>query len=72
MYFVSPIGFCVIIEPFDERAPTVVNPILYFHCMDASFAIKPIFDHYTSVILTSGVCYCSSIVEVVAPEWPEK
>ncbi|VDL20290.1 unnamed protein product [Hymenolepis diminuta] len=47
-------GFCVIIEPFDERAPTVVNPILYFHCMDASFAIQPIFDRYTSVILTSG------------------
>lgn len=47
-------GFCVIIEPFDERAPTVVNPILYFHCMDASFAIHPIFERYTSVILTSG------------------
>nr|CDS28679.2 DNA repair helicase rad3:xp d [Hymenolepis microstoma] len=47
-------GFCVIIEPFDERAQTVVNPILYFHCMDASFAIQPIFDRYSSVILTSG------------------
>ncbi|VDM23395.1 unnamed protein product, partial [Hydatigera taeniaeformis] len=47
-------GFCVIIEPFDERAPTVVNPILYFHCMDASFAIRPVFERYTSVILTSG------------------
>uniref|UniRef100_A0A5K3F0D8 General transcription and DNA repair factor IIH helicase subunit XPD n=1 Tax=Mesocestoides corti TaxID=53468 RepID=A0A5K3F0D8_MESCO len=47
-------GFCVIIEPFDERSPTVINPILYFHCMDASFAIRPIFDRFNSVILTSG------------------
>lgn len=50
----------MIIEPFDERAPTVVNPILYFHCMDASFAIRPIFERYTSVILTSGVGHLPS------------
>ncbi|VDM03836.1 unnamed protein product [Schistocephalus solidus] len=49
-------GFCIIVEPFNERAPTVVNPVLYFHCMDASLAIAPVFKRYVSVIITSGVC----------------
>ncbi|XP_019851833.1 PREDICTED: TFIIH basal transcription factor complex helicase XPD subunit-like [Amphimedon queenslandica] len=47
-------GFSLIIEPFDNRAPTIFNPILHFSCMDAGIAIKPVFDHYTSVILTSA------------------
>nr|VZI37462.1 unnamed protein product [Spirometra erinaceieuropaei] len=47
-------GFCIIVEPFNERAPTIVNPVLYFHCMDASLAIAPVFKRYVSVIITSG------------------
>eukprot|EP00731_Ephydatia_muelleri_P027476 Em0019g349a len=47
-------GFNIIIEPFDERAPTIYNPILHFSCMDATIACKPIFRRFQSVILTSG------------------
>ncbi|KAH8862277.1 General transcription and DNA repair factor IIH helicase subunit XPD [Schistosoma japonicum] len=47
-------GFCLIIEPFDERSPTVINPVLYFHCMDASLPIRPIMSRFTTVIITSG------------------
>ncbi|XP_076318647.1 general transcription and DNA repair factor IIH helicase subunit Xpd isoform X1 [Tachypleus tridentatus] len=47
-------GFIVIIEPFDDKMPTVPNPILHFSCMDASIAIKPVFERFQSVIITSG------------------
>ncbi|XP_064622367.1 general transcription and DNA repair factor IIH helicase subunit XPD-like [Lineus longissimus] len=47
-------GFVLIIEPFDDRTPTVPNPILHFSCMDASIAIKPVFDRFQTVIITSG------------------
>jgi DNA excision repair protein ERCC-2 len=35
-------GFTLIIEPFDDRTPTISNPILDLSCMDASIAIKPV------------------------------
>lgn len=41
-------GFSLIIEPFDDRAPAIPNPKLHFSCMDASIAIKPIFDWFQS------------------------
>ncbi|GBM44428.1 General transcription and DNA repair factor IIH helicase subunit XPD [Araneus ventricosus] len=47
-------GFTLIIEPFDDRTPSVPNPILHFSCMDASVAIKPVFQRFQSVIITSG------------------
>ncbi|KAL5008591.1 hypothetical protein ScPMuIL_014172 [Solemya velum] len=47
-------GFVLIIEPFDDRTPTVPNPVMNFSCMDASIAIKPVFDRFQSVIITSG------------------
>lgn len=47
-------GFTLIIEPFEDRTPNVPNPILHFSCMDASIAIKPIFERFQSVIITSG------------------
>lgn len=47
-------GFTIIIEPFEDRTPTIPNPILHFSCMDASIAIKPIFERFQSVIITSG------------------
>lgn len=47
-------GFTLIIEPFDDRAPTIPNPIMHFSCMDASIAIKPVFERFSSVIITSG------------------
>ncbi|XP_058793848.1 general transcription and DNA repair factor IIH helicase subunit XPD isoform X1 [Phymastichus coffea] len=47
-------GFTIIIEPFDDKAPTVHNPVLYFSCLDCSIAMKPIFDRFQSVVITSG------------------
>lgn len=47
-------GFTLIIEPFDDRTPTIPNPILHFSCMDASIAVKPVFDRFQSVVITSG------------------
>ncbi|KAK9461549.1 uncharacterized protein V1516DRAFT_672329 [Lipomyces oligophaga] len=47
-------GFMLILEPFDSDTATVPNPILHFTCLDASIAIKPIFDRFSSVIITSG------------------
>lgn len=47
-------GFTIIIEPFDDKAPTVHNPIMHFSCLDSSIAMKPIFDRFQSVVITSG------------------
>lgn len=47
-------GFSLIIEPFDDRTPTIPNPVLRFSCMDASIAIRPVFERFQSVIITSG------------------
>ncbi|XP_064408801.1 general transcription and DNA repair factor IIH helicase subunit XPD isoform X2 [Latimeria chalumnae] len=47
-------GFTIIIEPFEDRTPTIANPVLHFSCMDASIAIKPVFERFQSVIITSG------------------
>ena len=47
-------GFNLLIEPFDDRTPTISNPILNFTCMDASIAIKPVFQRFNTVIITSG------------------
>ncbi|EGD74772.1 TFIIH basal transcription factor complex helicase XPD subunit [Salpingoeca rosetta] len=47
-------GFSLIIEPFDDRAPTIRDPVLHFSCMDASLAIRPVFERFQSVVITSG------------------
>ncbi|XP_037072582.1 general transcription and DNA repair factor IIH helicase subunit XPD-like [Pollicipes pollicipes] len=47
-------GFTIIVEPSDDKTPNVYNPILYFRCLDSSLAIKPVFDRYQSVVITSG------------------
>ena len=47
-------GFVIVIEPFDDRTPSIPNPILCFSCMDASLAISPVFNAFQSVIITSG------------------
>lgn len=47
-------GFTIIIEPFEDKAPTVSNPILHFSCLDSSIAIKPVFDRFQTVVITSG------------------
>lgn len=47
-------GFLLILEPFETEQATVPNPILHFACLDASIAIKPVFERFSSVIITSG------------------
>lgn len=50
-------GFQLILEPFESEGSTVPNPILHFTCLDASIAIKPVFDRFSSVIITSGTIF---------------
>ncbi|XP_056641987.1 general transcription and DNA repair factor IIH helicase subunit XPD [Diorhabda carinulata] len=47
-------GFTVIVEPFDDKTPTVSNPILYVSCLDSSIAMRPVFDRFQTVVITSG------------------
>ncbi|KAF1840318.1 TFIIH basal transcription factor complex helicase-like protein subunit [Cucurbitaria berberidis CBS 394.84] len=47
-------GFLLIIEPFESATATVPNPVLHFTCLDAAIAIKPVFERFYSVIVTSG------------------
>ncbi|KAL8734970.1 MAG: hypothetical protein Q9181_003002, partial [Wetmoreana brouardii] len=47
-------GFLLILEPYESDTATVPNPILHFTCLDAAIAIKPVFDRFSSVIITSG------------------
>ncbi|KAB8211272.1 DNA repair helicase rad3 [Aspergillus parasiticus SU-1] len=47
-------GFLLILEPFESEAATVPNPVLHFTCLDAAIAIKPVFERFSSVIITSG------------------
>jgi DNA excision repair protein ERCC-2 len=47
-------GFLLILEPFESDQATVPNPVLHFTCLDASIAMKPVFDRFSSVIITSG------------------
>ncbi|KAH8726391.1 hypothetical protein GQ44DRAFT_613571 [Phaeosphaeriaceae sp. PMI808] len=47
-------GFLLILEPFESITATVPNPVLHFTCLDAAIAIKPVFERFYSVIVTSG------------------
>jgi DNA excision repair protein ERCC-2 len=47
-------GFLLILEPYESATATVPNPVLHFVCLDAAIAIKPVFDRFSSVIITSG------------------
>ena len=47
-------GFCLIVEPFDDRTPNISNPVMTLSCLDATIAIKPVLSRFQSVIITSG------------------
>ena len=47
-------GFLLILEPFETENATVPNPIFHFTCLDASLAMAPVFERFSSVIITSG------------------
>ncbi|CAJ0765692.1 7523_t:CDS:2, partial [Entrophospora sp. SA101] len=46
------IGFLLILEPFEND--TIPNPVLHLTCLDASIAIKPVFQRFKTVVITSG------------------
>lgn len=47
-------GFLLILEPFETENATVPNPVFHLTCLDASLAIAPVFERFSSVIITSG------------------
>ncbi|EIM90023.1 DNA repair helicase [Stereum hirsutum FP-91666 SS1] len=47
-------GFLLILEPFETDNATVPNPIFHFTCLDPAIAIKPVFERFSSVVITSG------------------
>ncbi|KAI9310728.1 hypothetical protein BX666DRAFT_1869134 [Dichotomocladium elegans] len=47
-------GFLLILEPFESETATVPNPTLHFTCLDAAIAIRPVFERFSSVVITSG------------------
>lgn len=47
-------GFTIICEPFDDKTPSVSNPILYFSCLDSSIAMRAVFQRFQTVVITSG------------------
>lgn len=47
-------GFQLILEPYEVDNAQVPNPIFHFTCLDAAIAIKPVFERFSSVIITSG------------------
>ncbi|KAJ1945080.1 TFIIH/NER complex ATP-dependent 5'-3' DNA helicase subunit, partial [Linderina pennispora] len=47
-------GFMVLFEPFESDQSTVPNPVLHLACLDAAIAIRPVFQRFHTVIITSG------------------
>ena len=47
-------GFSLILEPYDERYPNIPNPVFQLCCLDASLAVRPVFEKFQSVFITSG------------------
>ncbi|GAA5984948.1 hypothetical protein JCM11641_005595 [Rhodosporidiobolus odoratus] len=47
-------GFRLLLEPFETDNATVPNPVFHLVCLDASLAIRPIFERFSSVVITSG------------------
>lgn len=47
-------GFAVVIEPQGSIVSGVIEPLVQLCCLDASIAIKPVFERFHSVIITSG------------------
>ena len=47
-------GFAIVIEPNGSVIPGVYEPTMQLACLDASLAVKPVFDRFASVVLTSG------------------
>ena len=42
-------GFAVVIEPTGSVVPGVYEPVMRLACLDASLAIRPVFERFSSV-----------------------
>ena len=42
-------GFTVLMEPYNDRTPEIKDPVLRLACLDASIAMKPVLNRYTSI-----------------------
>ena len=49
-----PKGFVCIIEPFSTQIENFRDSVLQLSCMDASIAIKHVFERFRTVVITSG------------------
>ena len=47
-------GFMLIFEPFENDQSELPDPIIHLSCLDASIAIKPVFNKFKNIIITSG------------------
>ncbi|KAJ1952554.1 TFIIH/NER complex ATP-dependent 5'-3' DNA helicase subunit, partial [Dipsacomyces acuminosporus] len=47
-------GFMVLFEPFESDQSTVPNPVLHLACLDAAIAMRPVFQRFSTVVITSG------------------
>ncbi|ORX96056.1 DNA repair helicase [Basidiobolus meristosporus CBS 931.73] len=47
-------GFMLILEPFENDQATVPNPLFHLVCLDPSLAIRPVFERFGTVVITSG------------------
>ncbi|KAJ7940647.1 hypothetical protein B0H13DRAFT_2397190 [Mycena leptocephala] len=47
-------SFLLILEPFETDNASVPNPVFHFTCLDPSLAIQPVFERFSSVVITSG------------------
>lgn len=47
-------GFSILLEPSDDRTPSLPDPVMQLCCLDASIAIKHVFERFQSVVITSG------------------
>eukprot|EP01083_Nonionella_stella_P043273 116757_1 len=47
-------GFVVLMEPYDQQISSIRDPVLQLCCLDASIGMKPVFEKFRNVIITSG------------------
>ncbi|KAI0306578.1 DNA repair helicase [Multifurca ochricompacta] len=47
-------NFATLVSTYEKDNATVPNPVFHFVCMDPAIAIKPVFERFSSVVITSG------------------
>ncbi|TKR64288.1 hypothetical protein L596_024850 [Steinernema carpocapsae] len=49
-------GFSIVLEPYEDKGVVSMhnNCVLHLSCMDASIAIRPVLERFSTVVITSG------------------